>query len=210
MGIEIERQWIAPDDVELPERIGPFQAGEGEQRTIVDSYLDTAERALRDAGGRLRTRVQNGRRLATFKRSLEGAVDEAVAQAFDVRAGGAGCRLDAHRRMPVAELGDDLAGERDSAVGEVGDTQAAGDSIRLVLELAQRSILDPEQALRMGRSTAPAAVSCTSLAFRSRSCTPSSFSSAWMRRVRPGWVRLSRPAARPKWPSVATATNAFS
>ena len=75
MGIEIERQWIAPDDVELPERIGPFQAGEGEQRTIVDSYLDTAERALRDAGGRLRTRVQNGRRLATFKRSLEGAVD---------------------------------------------------------------------------------------------------------------------------------------
>jgi inorganic triphosphatase YgiF len=75
MGIEIERQWIAPDDVELPDRIGPFRAGEGEQRTIVDSYLDTAERALRDAGGRLRIRVQNGRRLATFKRSLEGAVD---------------------------------------------------------------------------------------------------------------------------------------
>ena len=37
MGIEIERQWIAPDDVELPDRIGPFRAGEGEQRTIVDS-----------------------------------------------------------------------------------------------------------------------------------------------------------------------------
>jgi inorganic triphosphatase YgiF len=75
MGIEIERQWIAPDDVELPGRIGSFRSGEDEQRTIVDTYLDTAGRALRDAGGRLRTRVQNGRRLATFKRSLEGAVD---------------------------------------------------------------------------------------------------------------------------------------
>ena len=75
MGIEIERQWLAPDDVELPDRIGPFEAGEHDERTIVDTYLDTAERALRDAGGRLRIRVQNGRTLATFKRSLEGAAD---------------------------------------------------------------------------------------------------------------------------------------
>lgn len=75
MGIEIERQWIAPDDVELPDRIGPFEAGEVEQRTIVDTYLDSADKDLREGGGRLRIRVQNGRRLATFKRSLEGAAD---------------------------------------------------------------------------------------------------------------------------------------
>jgi inorganic triphosphatase YgiF len=75
MGVEIERQWLAPDDVELPERIGPFEAGEIEPRTIVDTYLDTADRALRAGGGRLRIRVQNGRQLATFKRSLEGAAD---------------------------------------------------------------------------------------------------------------------------------------
>jgi inorganic triphosphatase YgiF len=75
MGVEIERQWIAPDDVELPDRIGPFQAGETEQRTIADTYLDTADAALREGGGRLRIRVQNGRQLATFKRSLEGAAD---------------------------------------------------------------------------------------------------------------------------------------
>jgi inorganic triphosphatase YgiF len=75
MGIEIERQWIAPDDVVLPERIGPFEADEVEQRTIVDTYLDTADATLRAGGARLRIRVQNGRRLATFKRSLEGAVD---------------------------------------------------------------------------------------------------------------------------------------
>jgi inorganic triphosphatase YgiF len=75
MGIEIERQWLAPDEIELPDRIGPFE-GEGvEQRTIVDTYLDTADSALRAGGGRLRIRVQNGRRLATFKRSLEGASD---------------------------------------------------------------------------------------------------------------------------------------
>jgi inorganic triphosphatase YgiF len=75
MGIEIERQWLAPRDVVLPERIGPFQAAEVEQRTIVDTYLDTADAALRAGGGRLRIRLQNGRRLATFKRSLEGAAD---------------------------------------------------------------------------------------------------------------------------------------
>jgi inorganic triphosphatase YgiF len=75
MAIEIERQWIAPDDVELPERIGPFQGEPVEQRTIVDEYLDTADRALRAGGGRLRLRTQNGRELATFKRSLEGAAD---------------------------------------------------------------------------------------------------------------------------------------
>lgn len=75
MGVEIERQWVAPDDVELPDTIGPFEAGVIEPRTIVDTYLDTAGRALRDAGGRLRIRVQNGRQLATFKRSLEGAAD---------------------------------------------------------------------------------------------------------------------------------------
>jgi inorganic triphosphatase YgiF len=75
MGVEIERQWIAPDDVELPDRIGPFEAGEIEQRSIVDTYLDSADAALREGGGRLRIRVQNGRRLATFKRSLEGAAD---------------------------------------------------------------------------------------------------------------------------------------
>ena len=34
-----------------------------------------ADRALREGGGRLRIRVQNGRTLATFKRSLEGAAD---------------------------------------------------------------------------------------------------------------------------------------
>jgi inorganic triphosphatase YgiF len=75
MGIEIERQWLAPDDVELPDRIGAFAAGAHEERSIVDTYLDTADRALREAGGRLRIRVQNGRTLATFKRSLEGAAD---------------------------------------------------------------------------------------------------------------------------------------
>ena len=46
-----------------------------EQRTIVDTYLDTADAALREGGGRLRLRTQNGRRLATFKRSLVGAAD---------------------------------------------------------------------------------------------------------------------------------------
>jgi inorganic triphosphatase YgiF len=75
MGIEIERQWLAPRDVALPEQIGPFQADEVEQRTIVDTYLDTVDAALRAGGGRLRIRLQNGRRLATFKRSLEGAAD---------------------------------------------------------------------------------------------------------------------------------------
>jgi inorganic triphosphatase YgiF len=75
MGVEIERQWLAPSDVVLPEQIGPFQVGEGEQRTIVDTYLDTADAALRASGGRLRLRVQNGRRLATFKRTLEGVAD---------------------------------------------------------------------------------------------------------------------------------------
>jgi inorganic triphosphatase YgiF len=75
MGVEIERQWLAPDDVELPDRIGPFQGGEAEQRTIVDTYLDTDDAALREGGARLRMRIQNGRRLATFKRSLEGAAD---------------------------------------------------------------------------------------------------------------------------------------
>jgi inorganic triphosphatase YgiF len=75
MGVEIERQWLAPDDVELPDRIGPFEGGKVEQRSIVDTYLDTDHAALRDGGGRLRIRVQNGRRLATFKGSLEGAVD---------------------------------------------------------------------------------------------------------------------------------------
>ena len=76
MGFEIERQWITADDVALPDRIGPFQGDEIEQRTIVDTYLDTADRALRDGGGRLRLRVQNGRPLSTFKRSLEGAADD--------------------------------------------------------------------------------------------------------------------------------------
>jgi inorganic triphosphatase YgiF len=75
MATEIERQWIAPDDVVLPDRIGPFAGEEIELRTIVDRYLDTEDRALRDGGGRLRLRTQNGRELATFKRSLEGAVD---------------------------------------------------------------------------------------------------------------------------------------
>jgi inorganic triphosphatase YgiF len=75
MAIEIERQWIAPADVVLPDAIGPFQGGPAEQRTIVDTYLDTAGRALRDGGGRLRLRTQNGRQLATFKRSLAGTVD---------------------------------------------------------------------------------------------------------------------------------------
>jgi inorganic triphosphatase YgiF len=75
MGVEIERQWLAPRDVELPDRIGPFEAGDVESRTIVDTYLDTADMALRRGGGRLRIRVQNGRQLATFKRSLEGAAD---------------------------------------------------------------------------------------------------------------------------------------
>lgn len=75
MGIEIERQWLAPDAVELPDHIGSFEAGAHEERTIVDTYLDTADRALREGGGRLRIRVQNGRTLATFKQSLEGAAD---------------------------------------------------------------------------------------------------------------------------------------
>jgi inorganic triphosphatase YgiF len=75
MGVEIERQWLAPDAVELPDRIGPFEAGDLELRSIVDTYLDTAERTLRDGGGRLRIRVQNGRTLATFKQSLAGPVD---------------------------------------------------------------------------------------------------------------------------------------
>jgi inorganic triphosphatase YgiF len=75
MGVEIERQWLAPDDVELPDRIGPFEVGDVEHRTIVDTYLDTADSALRAGGGRLRMRTQNGRQLATFKRSLEGATD---------------------------------------------------------------------------------------------------------------------------------------
>jgi inorganic triphosphatase YgiF len=75
MALEIERQWLAPDDVSLPDRIGPFAGAEVERRTIVDTYLDTADRALRAGGGRLRLRTQNGRELATFKRSLEGASD---------------------------------------------------------------------------------------------------------------------------------------
>jgi inorganic triphosphatase YgiF len=75
MGIEIERQWLAPDDVDLPDTIGPFRGAAVEQRTIVDTYLDTADAALRSSGGRLRLRTQNGRQLATFKRSLVGAVD---------------------------------------------------------------------------------------------------------------------------------------
>jgi inorganic triphosphatase YgiF len=76
MGVEIERQWIAPDDVELPDRIGPFEATDVEQRSITDTYLDTPESALREGGARLRIRVQDGRRLATFKRSLEGPADD--------------------------------------------------------------------------------------------------------------------------------------
>jgi inorganic triphosphatase YgiF len=75
MGVEIERQWLAPEDVELPDRIGPFEGADVEQRTIVDTYLDTAESSLRDAGARLRIRVQDGRPLATLKRSLEGPAD---------------------------------------------------------------------------------------------------------------------------------------
>lgn len=75
MGVEIERQWLADEDVRLPDRVGSFEGGAIEQRTIVDTYLDTTRRALRDAGGRLRLRTQNGTRLATFKRSLEGATD---------------------------------------------------------------------------------------------------------------------------------------
>ena len=75
MAVEIERQWIAPDDVELPDAIGPFRGEDVEQRTIVDTYLDTPDFALRDGGGRLRLRTQNGRQLATFKRSLVGEAD---------------------------------------------------------------------------------------------------------------------------------------
>jgi inorganic triphosphatase YgiF len=75
MGVEIERQWIAPDDVVLPDRIGSFEAAETEQRTIVDTYLDTIDRALREGGGRLRIRVQNGRTLSTFKGSHQGAAE---------------------------------------------------------------------------------------------------------------------------------------
>jgi inorganic triphosphatase YgiF len=75
MAVEVERQWIAPDDVALPAQVGPFAGGDDEEREIVDTYLDTADRAIREGGGRLRLRVQNGRRLATFKRSLEGPAD---------------------------------------------------------------------------------------------------------------------------------------
>lgn len=75
MAIEIERQWIAPDDVTLPDTIGPFLGGASEQRTIIDTYLDTAEGELHRGGGRLRLRNQNGRHLATFKRSLAEAED---------------------------------------------------------------------------------------------------------------------------------------
>jgi inorganic triphosphatase YgiF len=75
MSVEIERQWLAPDDVELPDHVGPFAAAEVEQREIVDTYLDTADFALRAGGARLRIRVQDGRTLATFKRSLEGPAD---------------------------------------------------------------------------------------------------------------------------------------
>jgi inorganic triphosphatase YgiF len=75
MALEIERQWLAPDDVELPDTIGPFRGEDVEQRTIVDTYLDTPDFALRSGGGRLRLRTQNGRQLATFKRSLVGEAD---------------------------------------------------------------------------------------------------------------------------------------
>jgi inorganic triphosphatase YgiF len=75
MAIEIERQWIAPADVVLPDEIGAFRGEPAETRTIVDTYLDTADGALRRGGGRLRLRNQNGRQLATFKRSLAGAAD---------------------------------------------------------------------------------------------------------------------------------------
>jgi inorganic triphosphatase YgiF len=75
MAMEIERQWLAPDDVALPDTIGPFTGDAVEQREIVDTYLDTPDRAIRDGGGRLRLRTQNGRRLATFKQSLAGPAD---------------------------------------------------------------------------------------------------------------------------------------
>jgi inorganic triphosphatase YgiF len=75
MALEIERQWLAPDDVELPDTIGPFRGEDVEQRAIVDTYLDTPDFALRSGGGRLRLRTQNGRQLATFKRSLVGEAD---------------------------------------------------------------------------------------------------------------------------------------
>lgn len=73
---EVERQWIAPGLVELPDELGGFRAGEREQRLIVDTYFDTAgdgERGeLALAGATLRLREQNGRRLATFKQRLDG------------------------------------------------------------------------------------------------------------------------------------------
>jgi inorganic triphosphatase YgiF len=75
MGMEIERQWLAPDDVVLPDAVGPFSGEDVEQREIVDTYLDTADRSIREGGGRLRLRTQNGRRLATFKQSLAGPGD---------------------------------------------------------------------------------------------------------------------------------------
>jgi inorganic triphosphatase YgiF len=75
MSIEIERQWLASDDVVLPDAVGPFAGEAVEQREIVDTYLDTADRAIRAGGGRLRLRTQNGRRLATFKQSLAGPAD---------------------------------------------------------------------------------------------------------------------------------------
>jgi inorganic triphosphatase YgiF len=74
-GSEIERQWVAPGAVELPDALGGFQAGDREQRLIVDTYYDTARGldrgALAKAGASLRLREQNGRRLATFKQRLD-------------------------------------------------------------------------------------------------------------------------------------------
>ena len=75
MAVEIERQWIAPDDVELPDRIGPFAAGSraADASSTPTSTPPTARSAR--AAAAFGIRVQNGRRLATFKRSLEGAAD---------------------------------------------------------------------------------------------------------------------------------------
>jgi inorganic triphosphatase YgiF len=73
-GSEIERQWIAPGAVDLPDELGGFRAGDREQRLIVDTYYDTERSsdrgALAQAGASLRLREQNGRRLATFKQRL--------------------------------------------------------------------------------------------------------------------------------------------
>jgi inorganic triphosphatase YgiF len=73
---EIERQWIAPGLVDLPDELGGFRADEPEERVIVDTYFDTAggvERGeLSAAGASLRLRDQNGARLATFKQRVEG------------------------------------------------------------------------------------------------------------------------------------------